>query len=77
MLDYAGSRALSRKGAEYADLSGLSDRHRRGVASYRAVDAETDMQALRAAQQFVDGCDVEIWLLDRKIGRLECAKNRN
>jgi hypothetical protein len=28
----------------------------------------------RAACQFVDGCDVEVWLLDRKIGRLTRAK---
>jgi hypothetical protein len=27
-----------------------------------------------AARQFVDGCDVEVWHLDRKIGRLERAK---
>jgi hypothetical protein len=30
---------------------------------------------LKAARQFVDGCDVEVWYLDRKIGRLERQKN--
>jgi hypothetical protein len=29
---------------------------------------------LKAARQFVDGCDVEVWQLDRKIGRLEREK---
>lgn len=41
------------------------------VSSYRAIDADSDAEALRAARQFVDGCDVEVWDLDRKIGRLE------
>ena len=41
------------------------------VSSYRAIDAETDVEALKAAHQFVGGCDVEVWELDRKIGRLE------
>jgi hypothetical protein len=41
------------------------------VSSYRAIDAET----LSAARQFVDGRDVEVWYLDRKIGRLEREKN--
>ena len=44
------------------------------VAAYKPVDAATDAQALTAARQFVDGYDVEVWLLDRKIGRLECTK---
>jgi hypothetical protein len=44
------------------------------VASFRAIDAESDAEALAAARQFVDGCDVEVWDLDRKIGRLECGK---
>ena len=34
------------------------------VSSYRAIDAETDAEALKAARQFVDGCDVEVWYLD-------------
>jgi hypothetical protein len=41
------------------------------VASYRPLEAETDAEAISAARQFVDGCDVEVWHLDRKIGRLE------
>jgi hypothetical protein len=43
------------------------------VISYKP-DADTDVEALTAARQFVDGCDVEVWDLDRKIGRLERAK---
>jgi hypothetical protein len=45
------------------------------VASYKVVEADSDAEALLAARQFVDGCDVEVWHLDRKIGRLERAKN--
>ena len=44
------------------------------VTSYKPVDAETDAEALRAARRFVDGCDVEVWHLDRKIGVLERDK---
>jgi hypothetical protein len=44
------------------------------VTSCKPVDADTDVEALTAARQFVDGCDVEVWDLDRKIGRLERAK---
>jgi hypothetical protein len=44
------------------------------VSAYRPIDAETDAEALTAARQFVDGCDVEVWHLDRKIGRLERGK---
>jgi hypothetical protein len=44
------------------------------VSSYRAIDAETDAEALKAARQFVDGCDVEVWYLDRKVGRLAGEK---
>ena len=40
------------------------------VASYRPVDADSDAEALQAARQFVNGCDVEVWLFDRRIGRL-------
>jgi hypothetical protein len=45
------------------------------VASSKPIDAETDAEALKAARQFVDGCDVEVWYLDRKIGRLERQKS--
>jgi hypothetical protein len=48
----------------------LIDRDNR-VSSYRPVEADTDADALKAARQFVDGCDVEVWHLDRMIGRLE------
>jgi hypothetical protein len=44
------------------------------VKSYKSVDADTDAEALQAARQFANGCDVEVWYLDRKIGRLERAK---
>jgi hypothetical protein len=44
------------------------------VASYKPIEAETDAAALEAARQFVDDCDVEVWYLDRKIGRLEREK---
>jgi hypothetical protein len=52
----------------------LIDRDSR-VSSYRPVDADTDAEALTAARQFADGCDVEVWHLDRKIGWLERAGN--
>ena len=41
------------------------------VVSYQPIDADGDAEALQAAQRFVDDCDVEVWLLDRKIGRLD------
>ena len=41
------------------------------VASYRAIEAATDEEALEAAKQLIDGHDVEVWLLDREIGRLK------
>ena len=41
------------------------------VSSCKPVDAESDAEALLAARQFVEGRDVEVWYLDRKIGRLE------
>ena len=44
------------------------------VSSFRPIDADTDAEALKAARQFADGCDVEVWYLDRKIGRLERGK---
>ena len=43
------------------------------VASYKQIDADTDAEALTAARQFADGRDVEVWYLDRKIGRLQRA----
>jgi hypothetical protein len=44
------------------------------VASYRPIDAERDAEALRAAREFLDACDVEVWDIDRKIGRLEYVR---
>ena len=44
------------------------------VASYKPIEAETDAEALTAARQFLDGCDFEVWQLDRKIGRLARPK---
>jgi hypothetical protein len=44
------------------------------VTSCKTVDADTDVEALEAARPLVNGCDVEVWYLDRKIGRLERAK---
>jgi hypothetical protein len=44
------------------------------VVTYKPVEAESDAEALSAARQFIDGCDVEVWHLDRKIGRLERGK---
>jgi hypothetical protein len=44
------------------------------VTSYKPVDADTDAEAITAARQFADGCDVEVWYLDRKVGRLERPK---
>ena len=51
----------------------MIDRDNR-VASYKPVEADTDAEALKAARQFVDDYDVEVWHLDRKIGRLERTK---
>jgi len=51
----------------------MIDRDNR-VASYKPIEADTDAEALEAARQFVDDYDVEVWHLDRKIGRLERAK---
>jgi hypothetical protein len=41
------------------------------VTSYRPIEAATDEEALEIAKQFLHGHDVEVWLLDRKVGRLE------
>jgi hypothetical protein len=51
----------------------MIDRDNR-VASYKPIEADTDAEALKAARQFADDYDVEVWHLDRKIGRLERAK---
>jgi hypothetical protein len=41
------------------------------IGSCKPIDANTDAEALKAARRFADGCDVEVWHLDRKIGRLD------
>jgi hypothetical protein len=41
------------------------------VTSYRPIEAATDEEAMEIAKQFLDGHDVDVWLLDRKVGRLE------
>jgi hypothetical protein len=43
------------------------------VSSYRPIEADTDVAALQAARLFAENCDVEVWDLDRMIGRLERA----
>jgi len=40
------------------------------VIDYRAVPATTDREALETSRQYVDGHDVEVWYLDRMVGRL-------
>jgi hypothetical protein len=41
------------------------------VASYRPLETATDEEALETAKQHDDGHDVEVWLLDREVGRLK------
>jgi hypothetical protein len=40
------------------------------VVSFKPLDAESDERALLVARQFVDELDIEVWQLDRMIGRL-------
>jgi hypothetical protein len=40
------------------------------VESFKPVEADNDDEAVVAAEQLVDGHDVEVWLLDRMVGRL-------
>jgi len=40
------------------------------VESFKPVEADSDEEALETARQLVDGHDVEVWLLDRMVGRL-------
>jgi hypothetical protein len=44
------------------------------VSSYKPIDADTDADALTAARVLADVCAVEVWDLDRKVGRIERAK---
>jgi hypothetical protein len=41
------------------------------IVTYRPIEADSDAEALEIAKQFVEGNDVEVWLLDRKVGRLD------
>jgi hypothetical protein len=43
------------------------------VASYQPIEAQSDSEAMEAAHQLVKGFDVEVWHLDRKIGRIARA----
>ena len=45
------------------------------VISFKAVDAESDAEALERARPFASDCDVEVWCLDRRIGRIERLRN--
>ena len=40
------------------------------VEGFKVIEADNDADALEAAKRLVDGHDVEVWLLDRKVGRL-------
>ena len=40
------------------------------------LDAPDDAAAIAAARQSVDGHDVELWQLDRKIGKFEQEKRQ-
>ena len=40
------------------------------VDSFKPVEADNDERALAVAKQYVNGHDVEVWLLDRIIGCL-------
>lgn len=40
------------------------------VVSFKPIEAEIDEEAVEAARRYVDGCDVEVWHLDRKVARL-------
>ena len=44
------------------------------VLSYRPLEADSDADALTVARQIVAACEVEVWDLDRKIGRLPAMK---
>ena len=40
------------------------------VDSFKPVEADNDERALAVAKQYVNGHDVEEWLLDRMVGRM-------
>jgi hypothetical protein len=41
------------------------------ILSAKEIQADSDEEALDVAKQFVEGFDIEIWCLDRKVGRLK------
>jgi hypothetical protein len=41
------------------------------ITSVRAIEADSDAEALQIAKRFADKGDVEVWLLDGKVGRVE------
>ena len=45
-----------------------SDGHFAGV--HLLPDSDTDNEALRTAEQYVDGCDVQVWNLDRHVATI-------
>jgi hypothetical protein len=40
------------------------------IAASRPIEADSDAEAMEMAKQYVKGNDVEVWLLDRMVGRL-------
>jgi hypothetical protein len=40
------------------------------IRTFKTIDAESDEEALAAAEEFLNGHDVEVWLRDRMVGRL-------
>ena len=40
------------------------------IQFFKLVEADGDGEALAAAEQFVNSHDVEVWILDRMVGRL-------
>jgi hypothetical protein len=45
------------------------------IVAFKPLEADTNKEALLAARLFADGCDVEVWYLDRRIGRLNAEKS--
>jgi hypothetical protein len=45
------------------------------VMSFKAVEAASDAEALEAARPFASDCDIEVWYLDRRIGRIQRSRN--
>jgi hypothetical protein len=70
MRRYRGSAALSLGRTIMPTYRAyLIDRDNR-VRSFKTIEADSDENALAAAKLLVDGHDIEVWLLDRLVGRL-------